>query len=183
MKNIVILRSVSLRTINLCRSKIFFCGLVTLPCSDKINARLRICTTPREHRWITSNLICKFVGLVSFFWKKIRAPQKNSTVVIVAVSKKISNKKNAFPSGRNFSDRKSKKRPQITDRTPPDPKIIFGKLSVKTQKVARTFGRGLPPHNFRPFFQIKLTEVKGRPSVSLTLPQRSTCTQKSFYMP
>ena len=69
-------------------------------------------------------------------------------------SKKSATKKtHFFPGGRNFWDWKSKKRPQITDRRLSDPKIILEEISVKKDGIARNFGRGPPPHNFRPFFQ------------------------------
>ena len=83
------------------------------------------------------------VAFTRFFWKKNRAPRKNNTIVFVADSKKSATQKTPFfRVGRNFENRKSKRRPKITDRRPPDPKIILGDLSVKKYGVARNFGRG-----------------------------------------
>ena len=76
--------------------------------------------------------------------KKIRAPQKNNTVVFVAFSKTLTSRKTPFfRVGRNFEDRKPKNKQKITDRRSHNPKIILRKLSFIKHGVARNFGGGV----------------------------------------
>ena len=89
---------------------------------------------------MTPNLNWKYLTLTRFFWKKIRAHPKNNTCCFCCFSKKTTSQKTRFfPSGRNFRDLFSKKRPKIADRGPPSNKNILAQISSKKCGLTRNF--------------------------------------------